>query len=188
MGSDSNSGQFAHRRTVEPHRNWTLTPIYGVANILNMTQTIRMFEKISLLVFIFSLAACVANQPVQRSSVASTTVDPCTYEKEHSTADGNVMESGYYCSVFLPAGSGNTKSTSYVTSQGCSLVNSYVRKDGNTVGPFFRCKSYSDASTYRLLTAASEVAPCVSSYCGPVHVNGYYRKDGTYVRPYTRKK
>ncbi len=27
-GSDSNSGQFAIRRIITPHRNWTLTPIY----------------------------------------------------------------------------------------------------------------------------------------------------------------
>lgn len=29
-------------------------------------------------------------------------------------------------------------------------------------------------------------APCVTGYCGPVHVDGYFRKDGTYVRPHTR--
>lgn len=31
-------------------------------------------------------------------------------------------------------------------------------------------------------------APCVTGYCGPVHVRGYYRKDGTYVRPHTRRR
>jgi hypothetical protein len=153
-----------------------------------MKQTIRMFKFLITLVFAVALAACVGNQPIQRSSAANTAIDPCIYETEHLAADGTVMESGYYCSTFLLSGTGNTNDSSYVTSKGCSLVNSYIRKDGNTVGPFFRCKTYSDASTYRVLTAGAAAAPCVTSYCGPIHVNGYYKKDGTYVRPYTRKK
>ena len=34
LGSDSNSGQFPLRRTTHSHRNWTLTPIYGVGSKL----------------------------------------------------------------------------------------------------------------------------------------------------------
>ena len=34
MGSDSNSGHFPIRRTVKPHRNWTLTPFSGVGELL----------------------------------------------------------------------------------------------------------------------------------------------------------
>lgn len=150
----------------------------------------------ALVTFAVLLTGCANRNPTVASTVttltSSFTADACTYEGEHLDALGNMMQAGYYCTVFLRTGySGQTPTSSNVVgTSGCSFVAMYTRKDGASVGPYIRCKKSADATLYKSAASAvaAEPAPCVTSYCGPVHVNGYYRKDGTYVRPHSRKK
>jgi hypothetical protein len=50
LGSDSNSGQYAIRRTVAPYRNWTLTLISGVGYSLSITLLKSLFMTRTFLV------------------------------------------------------------------------------------------------------------------------------------------
>lgn len=126
------------------------------------------------------MTGCVMPNPYAAAPTpsASGVADVCTFEAAHPLADDSLAPAGYYCSVFL--------GTSALA--GCTPVAAYTKKDGTRVGPFVRCSSYADAARYTSANAGSSAAPCVTGYCGPVHVKGYYRKDGTYVRPYTRRK
>jgi hypothetical protein len=104
----------------------------------------------------------------------------CSFESAHYRADDSLAPAGYYCPVSTSSALGT-----------CTYVAAYSRKDGTAAGPYVRCNSHDEALRYKSAVAASagaDPAPCVTGYCGPVHVKGYYRKDGTYVRPYTRRK
>lgn len=153
--------------------------------------------RIIALILVFLLHGCSAptyQQPLLPSGGATTSsADACTFQSKHLTITGANQEAGYYCTPYLRPGfsasDGATISqASVITSPGCSYIPTYTRNDGTVVGPFMRCKSFQDSTSYRLTGAGAAPAPCVTSYCGPVSVKGYYRKDGTYVRPHTRKK
>jgi hypothetical protein len=124
------------------------------------------------------MMGCAMPNPYSATPTSSGVADVCSFEAAHLLADDSLAPACYYCSVFA-----GTPALA-----GCTPVAAYSKKDGTRVGPFVRCGSYADAVRYKTANAGSSPAPCVTGYCGPVHVKGYYRKDGTYVRPYTRRK
>lgn len=159
---------------------------------LGATRTV-MINRVLALSFALLIQACAAPTYRPPSSISTTAPEVCNYQEEHFTAEGTRQEAGYYCNQFLRAGASDSGTVgvgvpSAIGTSGCSLVSAYVKKDGSVVGPFVRCKSYQDSVAYKAVNDASQPAPCVTSYCGPVSVKGYYRKDGTYVRPHTRKR
>lgn len=139
----------------------------------------RMCALLSLLISVL-LAGCMTT-PEYMSVYSPATPDSCTYVQAHYKSTGEYVEGSYSCPTSSPH-------VSYSANL-CSWVDGYTRKDGTVVAGHTRCKhNYSPSSTYSTSGTSSGGAPCITSYCGPVHVKGYYRKDGTYVRPYTRRR
>jgi hypothetical protein len=164
------------------------------------------------------LSACVGTSSPHRhppaqppAELAGTAIEICEYKSAHRRSDGSEVLGGFFCPVYQGVtgtnrtatqsstlSTGSNSSTTRVTGTnetsaasiptGCSYVSSYLTSDGKFVGPFVRCSTSSSVSAYKVITAGSEPAPCVTSYCGPVSDKGYFRKDGTYVRPHTRKR
>lgn len=169
------------------------------------------------LLIILSVVGCATPRPYYAAEPNNTyrapsSVNGCSYVTEHLADDGTVMPAGYFCAL-LPgstAHGGNptdsasrtesasastlASTTSRLPSE-CSFVAGYTKKDGTTVSPHIRCKTYTAAIAYRAtgstVTPTSTVispAPSATSSGGSVSVKGYYKKDGTYVRPHTRRK
>jgi hypothetical protein len=167
----------------------------------------RIFRCLSILTALLALAAC-STKPTGApsgygssgwsSQASKSTSELCPYESAHVASDGTAQESGYYCSMVVSQDTGSSSSPApgAIITSGCGYVAAYTKRNGTSVGPFVRCKTYAAATAHMATLAGAGsgpgtgtgTAPCVSSYCGPVQVRGYYRKDGTYVRPYTRRR
>ncbi len=146
-----------------------------------------------LFLFLFSilLTAC-ATPNSTTNDLNNLDNDSCTYQLRDITNSNEIIESSYTCPSSSPA-------AKYAPNE-CSWVKTYTHKDGTVVSGHTRCKynlppisSYStpdySVPSYSIPSSpSSSSAPCVTGYCGPVHVRGYYRKDGTYVRPHTRSR
>lgn len=169
------------------------------------------------LIVIFAVVGCATPRPYYAAEPtntyqASSSLTGCSYVAEHLADDGTVMPASYVCvlptdstvlsgkSADLASRTENTSASASTSTTSrlppdCSFVAGYTKKDGTTVSPHIRCKSYSAAIAYR--ATGSTVAPTstvispasrVTSSGGSVSVKGYYKKDGTYVRPHTRRK
>lgn len=153
---------------------------------------------LAALASLFLLAGCVAYYPAPYYAGTGygegAPTPSCIYRIADRTADGASVPAGYVCAV-APG------EMQLASASGCTFVSSYLRVDGSYVAGHTRCPSdlsdllapKANASTPYTAPASSpfgtsERAPCVTGYCGPVHVRGYYRKDGTYVRPHTRSR
>lgn len=135
-----------------------------------------------LILFLFSvlLTACATPNPSISESINSDK-NLCTYQLGDITNINEVIEGGYVCPSSSPE-------AGYAINE-CSLVKEYTRKNGTVIAEHTRCKyNLPPISSYSTPSSSSSSAPCVTNYCGPVHVKGYYRKNGTYVSPHTRSR
>lgn len=103
---------------------------------------------------------------------------PCTLVPGHTNSSGGYVSSAYNCPENSVYATNSTNS--------CSWVPSYTRRDGTVVSGYKRC-AYNIRPTSHTISG-NHRSSCVTSYCGPIQVRGYYRKDGTYVRPHTRRR
>lgn len=109
-------------------------------------------------------------------------VSPCRFIPGYRNNEGVYVPHVYECSENSVYATGNINA--------CTWVAPYKKLDGTSVAGYHRCHYIRHPSTYSPSgsDSAQSIAPCVSSYCGPVQVKGYYRKNGTYVRPHTRSR